>query len=91
MSSTCAFWNASDAACLRLLARPERHAPVAADGDLVVMNRVHRHEPETPVIAISGRPVQTDSLDVPDFARMASRLGAVSSVQKPFRPRIAIL
>jgi DNA-binding response OmpR family regulator len=52
-----------------------------------MMNLVRRKRPETPIIAISGHMFQSNAAEVPDFLRMATRLGAVSSLQKPFRPR----
>ncbi len=39
-----------------------------------------------PIIVISGRPVSPDSDQAPDFLTMATKLGAVSSLQKPFKP-----
>jgi len=37
-----------------------------------------------PDLVISGRPIRSDS--GPDFLTMALKLGAVFSLQKPFRP-----
>jgi DNA-binding response OmpR family regulator len=51
------------------------------------MSLVRRKRPELPIIVISGRPFGSDDGEVPDFLRMAIRLGAVSTLQKPFRPR----
>jgi CheY-like chemotaxis protein len=48
------------------------------------MRMVHQQKPLTPIIVISGRPMPSDS--GPDFLTMAMKLGAVSSLQKPFRP-----
>jgi CheY-like chemotaxis protein len=48
------------------------------------MRLVHQQKPLTPIIVISGRPMPTDS--GPDYLTMAMKLGAVSSLQKPFRP-----
>ena len=48
------------------------------------MRMVHQQKPLTPVIVISGRPMPSDS--GPDFLIMAMKLGAVSSLQKPFKP-----
>jgi len=58
----------------------------AMDG-LETMNLVHRLRPAVPIIVISGHEARSASRNAPDFLRMATRLGAVSSVQKPFRPR----
>ncbi len=47
------------------------------------MRMVRQQRPQLPIIVISGRPLTSES---PDFLTMATRLGAVSSLQKPFRP-----
>jgi CheY-like chemotaxis protein len=46
------------------------------------MRMVRQQRPQMPIIVISGRPVSPE----PDFLAMATKLGAVSSLQKPFRP-----
>jgi CheY-like chemotaxis protein len=51
---------------------------------LEMMRRVHQQQPRTPIIVISGNP--TGSEAGTDFPNMATRLGAVRSLQKPFRP-----
>jgi CheY-like chemotaxis protein len=48
------------------------------------MRLVHQQKPLTPIIVISGRPMAPDS--GPDFLTMAMKLGAVSQLQKPFKP-----
>ena len=48
------------------------------------MRMVLQQKPLTPIIVISGRPMSSDS--GPDFLTMAVKLGAVSSLQKPFKP-----
>ncbi|MFB9267320.1 response regulator [Bradyrhizobium erythrophlei] len=48
------------------------------------MRKVHQQKPLTPIIVISGRPMPSDS--GPDFLNMAVKLGAISSLQKPFKP-----
>jgi CheY-like chemotaxis protein len=53
---------------------------------LETMRLVHQQRPLTPVIVISGRPLPSDPSSGPDFLTMATRLGAVSSLQKPFKP-----
>src|SRR4051812_22970837 len=58
----------------------------AMDG-LETMSLVHRLRPTVPIVVISGHDARTGSGTAPDFLRMATKLGAVSSVQKPFRPR----
>lgn len=50
------------------------------------MRLVRQHRPQIPIIAMSGRPVPPDADTSPDFLTMAIKLGAVSSLQKPFRP-----
>jgi CheY-like chemotaxis protein len=53
---------------------------------LETMTLVHRHRPEIPIIVMSGHEVRSESEHAPNFLRMATKLGAVSSIQKPFRP-----
>lgn len=50
------------------------------------MKLVHQSRPQMPVIVISGQQFRLASERQPDFLHMATRLGAVSSLQKPFRP-----
>lgn len=50
------------------------------------MRLVHQQQPLTPIIVISGNPNTFDSISGPDFLTMATKLGAVSSLQKPFKP-----
>src|SRR5579872_6010016 len=49
------------------------------------MKLVHQSWPEMPVIVISGQEFRLASERRPDFLHMATRLGAVSSLQKPFK------
>jgi CheY-like chemotaxis protein len=53
---------------------------------LETMRLVHQRQPLTPIIVISGRPIASDSGSVPNFLALATKLGAVSSLQKPFKP-----
>jgi CheY-like chemotaxis protein len=53
---------------------------------LETMRLVHQQQPLIPIIVISGNPVSSDSGSGPDFLTMATSLGAVRSLQKPFRP-----
>jgi CheY-like chemotaxis protein len=53
---------------------------------LETIRLVHRQRPRTPVIVISGKPVTWDSRSGPNFLAMATKLGAVTSLQKPFKP-----
>jgi CheY-like chemotaxis protein len=48
------------------------------------MRVVHQQQPLVPIIVISGNPIASGS--GADFLTMATRLGAVSSLQKPFKP-----
>jgi len=50
------------------------------------MSLVRRSWPEMPILVISGHPFRSASGRGPDFLYMATKLGAVSSLQKPFRP-----
>lgn len=54
---------------------------------LETMSLVHRHRPNLPIIVISGRDFQSAASPSPDFLRMATKLGAVSGLRKPFKPR----
>ena len=50
------------------------------------MKLVHQSRPQMPVIVISGQQFRLASERQPDFLHMATRLGAVSSLHKPFQP-----
>ena len=50
------------------------------------MRMVRQRHPLIPIIVISGRPISTEADSAPDFLTMATKLGAISSLQKPFRP-----
>jgi CheY-like chemotaxis protein len=49
-----------------------------------IMRAVHQQQPLVPIIVISGNPIAAGS--GADFLTMATRLGATSSLQKPFKP-----
>jgi CheY-like chemotaxis protein len=53
---------------------------------LETMRLIHQLQPLIPIIVISGRPIISVPGAGPDFLTMATKLGAVSSLQKPFRP-----
>jgi CheY-like chemotaxis protein len=53
---------------------------------LETMRLIHHRQPLLPIIVISGRPVDPDPGAGLDFLTMATRLGAVRTLQKPFRP-----
>jgi CheY-like chemotaxis protein len=50
------------------------------------MRQIHQQQPLIPIIVISGNPVTWDPHSGPNFLTMATRLGAVTSLQKPFKP-----
>ncbi|MDA9431654.1 response regulator [Bradyrhizobium sp. CCBAU 51627] len=52
---------------------------------LETMRHVRALQPAIPIIVISGRSVMPDAYAEPDFLKMAIKLGAVASLQKPFR------
>lgn len=52
---------------------------------LETMRHVRAQRPTIPIIVISGRSVTPDAYAEPDFLKMATKLGAVASLQKPFR------
>ncbi len=47
---------------------------------------VRQSRPLMPILVISGHQFQSTSGRKPNFLYMATRLGAVSSLQKPFKP-----
>jgi CheY-like chemotaxis protein len=53
---------------------------------LETMRLIRRQQPMIPILAISGRPLGWDASTGPDFLKMATKLGAISSLQKPFKP-----
>jgi CheY-like chemotaxis protein len=53
---------------------------------LETMRLIHQQQPLIPIIVISGRPIASDAGSGPDFLTMATKLGAVSGLQKPFKP-----
>jgi CheY-like chemotaxis protein len=52
---------------------------------LETMRHVRALQPTMPIIVISGRSITPDAYAEPDFLKMATKLGAVASLQKPFR------
>jgi len=52
---------------------------------LETMRHILRQQPAVPIIVISGHPLVGDAGE-PDFLAMATKLGAVSSLPKPFKP-----
>jgi CheY-like chemotaxis protein len=53
---------------------------------LETMRDIHRLRPDVPVVVISGYAFRTPLETVPDFLRMAEKLGAVRTLRKPFKP-----
>jgi CheY-like chemotaxis protein len=53
---------------------------------LEMMRLIHQQQPLMPIIVISGRPIASDPAVGPDFLTMATKLGAIRSLQKPFKP-----
>jgi DNA-binding response OmpR family regulator len=54
---------------------------------LETMRLVHEQKPDLPIIVMSGMSFRTGSAPAPDFLSMATKLGAIGSLKKPFRPR----
>ena len=53
---------------------------------LETMKLIHQRQPQIPILVISGRPISWDASTAPDYLKIATKLGAISSLQKPFRP-----
>ena len=54
------------------------------------MRHIHRQRPTVPIIVISGRPLEPEGTTGPDFLAMAIKLGAISSLPKPFKPAVLL-
>jgi len=52
---------------------------------LETMRLVHQQRPDIPIIVISGRPIPQNSSAGPDFLAIAIKLGAINTLQKPFK------
>jgi CheY-like chemotaxis protein len=52
---------------------------------LETMRHIRRHQPMMPIVVISGRSIAPDAYAEPDFLKMATKLGAVASLPKPFK------
>jgi CheY-like chemotaxis protein len=52
---------------------------------LETMRHIRALAPATPIIVISGRSLTPEAYAEPDFLKMATKLGAVASLEKPFR------
>jgi CheY-like chemotaxis protein len=53
---------------------------------LETMRLMLQQRPAIPIIVISGRPIVSDAMGEPDFLSMATKLGAIRTLPKPFRP-----
>ncbi|MET4390922.1 CheY-like chemotaxis protein [Bradyrhizobium sp. F1.4.3] len=53
---------------------------------LETMRHIRALQPAIPIVVISGRSITPDAYAEPNFLKMATKLGAVASLQKPFRP-----
>jgi CheY-like chemotaxis protein len=54
---------------------------------LETIRQIHRHEPRLPIVVMSGLPFRTGPAATHDVLAMATKLGAVAGLKKPFRPR----
>lgn len=52
---------------------------------LETMRHVRALQPKIPIVVISGRSITPNAYPEPDFLKMATKLGAIASLQKPFR------
>jgi CheY-like chemotaxis protein len=53
---------------------------------LETMRLMLGQRPNIPIIVISGRPIVSEAMGEPDFLSMATKLGAIRTLPKPFRP-----
>ncbi|CCD91805.1 response regulator receiver (CheY-like protein) [Bradyrhizobium sp. ORS 375] len=53
---------------------------------LEAMRMILRRAPDIPILMTSGRPQTSSSISEPDYLTMATKLGAVSALPKPFKP-----
>src|SRR5262249_1403562 len=53
---------------------------------LETIRAVRERRPQLPIIVMSGMSFRTATAPAPDFLSMATKLGAVRSLRKPFRP-----
>jgi DNA-binding response OmpR family regulator len=51
------------------------------------IRHLNKRAPDVPVVAMSGFQLRDSAKGAPDFLSMATKLGAASSIQKPFRGR----
>ncbi|GLH81599.1 response regulator [Bradyrhizobium sp. SSBR45G] len=53
---------------------------------LEALRLILRRAPDLPILMTSGRPETPSSISEPDYLTMATKLGAVSALPKPFKP-----
>ncbi|BAM86515.1 response regulator receiver, CheY-like protein [Bradyrhizobium oligotrophicum S58] len=53
---------------------------------LEALRLILRRSPDVPIIMTSGRSHTPNSMSEPDYLTMATKLGAVSALPKPFKP-----
>jgi len=53
---------------------------------LEAMRLILKIAPDVPIIMTSGRPDIPNSISIPDYLTMATKLGAVTALPKPFKP-----
>jgi CheY-like chemotaxis protein len=53
---------------------------------LETIRLARRQRPGVPILVISGHAFPTDLKPIPDFLNMATKLGAITSLRKPFKP-----
>ena len=53
---------------------------------LETMRLILKQRPDIPIIMTSGRPHTPNSTAEPDYLTMATKLGAISALPKPFKP-----
>jgi DNA-binding response OmpR family regulator len=54
---------------------------------LETIRLVREHNPTLPILVMSGMTFRSGPAPAPDFLAMATKLGAVRSIKKPFKPR----
>ena len=54
------------------------------------MKLAHQHRPGVPIIVISGQGFSSRTASSPDFLAMSTRLGAMCSLQKPFKSAVLL-
>jgi two-component system response regulator (stage 0 sporulation protein F) len=58
---------------------------------LETMRLVHRRHPGVPVIVISGHALPAGGATTPDFLAMSTKLGALTTLQKPFKSAVLLM